>query len=278
MNRRTLLTFVATGLVTVVLAGCGGGKDTADERHAAPAGESTPVQVLPSVPDPASIQVPTAASVTGTAAEPLPTGPTLELSTTDLWRRTSAVMAGQKSATLAIDFRDEQGGTVHSESSVAGNGDCVGHIAAGGGQAQVIHVGMTPYLKGDAPFWTWAVERSGAPKDLTRLFAGSWVKGPLAQLGAYDLEEMCSLSEAVSNVTSDFSGLKQERGPLTVAGRQVVSLTQTGDSTSVTLYVAVSGPAVVVKAVRKGGPDITTAFTNLGHPVHPKAPAGALGG
>lgn len=115
----------------------------------------------------------------------------------------------------------------------------------------MIHIGSTPFLKGDAAFWTWATVRKGDPDD-ARLLSNRWLKGSLAQLGAYDVDSMCSLPEAISNVTSDFDGLKQERGPFTVAGRQVVSLTQTGSTGTVTLYVAISGPAVVVKAVQKG--------------------------
>ncbi|MBY8876298.1 hypothetical protein [Actinacidiphila acidipaludis] len=276
VHHRPTLICVIAGLVTVVLAGCGGGSGTAaGQQQKGPAAASVPAQVLPSAPDPGSIRVPTGAPAASATAEPLPTGPTLELSPLDLWRRTAAVMADQKSASLTLDFRDEQGRAVHAESSVAGNGDCVGHVSAGGGQAQVIHVGMTPYLKGDAAFLTWAGERNG-DADLLVTFSGRWLKGAPAQLGAYDIEEMCSLSTAVGNVTADFDGLKQERGPLTVAGRQVVSLTQTGDTSSVTLYVAASGPAVVVKAVRKGGTDVTTTFANLGRAVHAKAPAGTL--
>ncbi|WP_328914933.1 MULTISPECIES: hypothetical protein [unclassified Streptomyces] len=281
MNHKSTCTAVIAGLVAVVLAGCTGGSGAADDKdQGARVKESAPAQVLPSAPDPASIHVPTGAPGTpgsSTPAEPLPTGPTLQLTPLELWQRTSAVMAGQKSASLTIAFRDEQGHPVRAESSVAANGDCVGRVSAGGGQAQVIHIGSTPFLKGDAAFWTWATVRKGDPDD-ARLLSNRWLKGSLAQLGAYDVDSMCSLPEAISNVTSDFDGLKQERGPFTVAGRQVVSLTQTGSTGTVTLYVAISGPAVVVKAVQKGGsPTVTTTFKDLGRPVHPKLPAGVTG-
>jgi len=261
-------------LAALLTTGCAGGSPAAGSTHhdTKATAAAAPAQVLPSAPDPAAIHVPTGAPATGAPAEPLPTGPTLKLSPPDLWRRTAAVMADQKSASLTLDFRDEDGRPVHAESSVASSGDCVGRITAGGGQAEVVHVGSTPYLKEDTAFGIWAAEHSGDP----RLVPDRWLKNSPAQLGALDVEAMCSLSEAVGNVTADFDGLKQERGPLTVAGRQVVSLKQTGSGGSVTLYVAVSGPAVVVEAVQSGGTGITTTFRDFGTPVHAKAPAGAL--
>jgi hypothetical protein len=214
--------------------------------------------------------------VTSAAGEPLPTGPSLSLSPEDLWRRTVAAMAAQTSASLTIDFRDDQGRPVHTESSVASNGDCVGRITAGGGQAQVIHVGQTPYLKGDPAFWAWATQRGDVA--VSTYMVTHWNKGALAQLGYYGVEAMCSLSVATGNTDADFGGTKKEGRPSTVGGRPVVALTQTGSAGSVTLDVVTTGPAVVVKAVQSGGgsPTTTTTFANLGKPVHPKAPAGAF--
>ncbi|WP_205358480.1 hypothetical protein [Actinacidiphila acididurans] len=237
------------------------------------------MQVIPSAPDPASIHVPTAAATAAsTAAQALPTGPTLRLSPEDVWRRTVAVMAEQTSASLTVDLRDGQGRPVHAVSSVASDGDCVGRISAGGGQAQVIDAGSTHYLKGDSAFWAWAVSQPGA-YGVPEFWVGKWVRGSMATLEAYGVETMCSLSVAVGNVTADFGGAKHEVGPRSILGRQAVSVTETGSAGSLTLDVAATGPATVLRGVQRaaGSATITTTFTHLGVAVHAKAPADAVG-
>lgn len=276
MKHTTTVAVLVTALCAAALAGCGGAKAGHAEPKAPDSAAAVPVQVLPSAPDPRSIQAPTAAAPAQASAGPLPTGPTVDLSPVDAWTRAAAAMAGQKSASLTLDIRHEDGSRVHAVSSVAADGDCVGHFTEGGGRGEVIHVGPTEYLKGDRRLWEWEARHEGLSVAEAGVFAGVWVKG-LAQLGNFDIDAMCSLSEAVGNVTGDFSGLKQERGPFTVAGRQAVSLTQTGATDSVTLYVPVTGPAVVLKAVQKGDGTITTTFADLGRPVHAKAPARVVG-
>lgn len=275
MNRRPALATVIAFAVAGVVAGCGGG-GTAGSTHPG-SKDSAPVQGLPSAPDPRSIKVPTGAPVTSDPALALPTGPSGQLSPADLWRRAAAVMAGQKSAALTIDFRDDQGRVGHAASSVASNGDCVGTLTVAGGRAQVVHVGQTPYLKGDAAFWAWAGELNGASQ-VSRMFTNRWIKGAFAQLGAFSgAAVMCSLPDVVGNTTSDFGGPKSKGASSTVDGHQVVALTQTSDTATVTLYVALTGPAVVLKAVHKDATTTTTTFRNLGAPVHAVAPTGALG-
>jgi len=209
----------------------------------------------------------------------LPSGPTLRLSPEDVWRRTAAVMQAQTSVSLTVDVRDGQGGPVHAESSVASDGDCVGRILAGGGQAHVIQVGSTYYLEGDAAFWTWAVSRPGGV-GIPQFWVGKWVKGPLAvTLDHFGVETMCSLSDAVGNLTTDFGGAKHEVGPRSILGRRAVTVTETGSGGSLTLDVAATGTAAVLRGVQKapGTATITTTFTGLGVAVHPKAPADAFG-
>jgi hypothetical protein len=208
----------------------------------------------------------------------LPTGPTLRLSPEDVWRRTAALMAGQTSASLTLDLRDEQGNPVHAESSVASDGDCVGRISAGGGRAQVIHVRTTRYVKGDAAFWTWAIGQSGAAW-IPEAWVDKWIKGSKAQLEVVGVATMCSLSDTVSNLTADYGGTKRETGPRNLLGVRAVTVTETGSSDSLTLDVAATGPATLLRGVRKtdGDPALTVTFTRLGAPVHAVAPAGAVG-
>jgi hypothetical protein len=282
VKHTTAAAVLSATLAAAVLTGCGGtsrGQDGGAKPKASGSAAAAPVQVLPSAPDPSSIHVPTGAPAdpAASAASAAPTGPTVDLSPVDAWTRAAAAMAGLTSASLTIDVRHQDGSTVHAVSSVAADGDCTGYFTAGGGRAEVIHVGQKEYLKGDARFWAWDARRDGMAADETGLFTGRWVAGALGQLGDFDIEAMCMLSEATGNVTADFSGLKQERGPFTVAGRQAVSLTQTGSAGSVTLYIPTTGPAVVLKAVQKGDDTVTTTFADLGRPVHAKAPAQALG-
>lgn len=214
------------------------------------------MQVIASAPDPASIHV----------------------SPEDVWRRAAAVMAEQTSASLTVDLRDGQGRPVHAVSSVASDGDCVGRIFAGGGQAQVIDVGSTHYLKGDGAFWAWAASRPGA-YGVPEFWVGRWVRGSFATLEAYGVETMCSLSAAVGNVTGDFGGAKHEVGPRSVLGHRAVSVTETGSAGSLTIDVAATGPATVLRGVQRadGSATVTTTFTHLGVAVHAKAPADAVG-
>ncbi|MEE4542105.1 hypothetical protein V2S66_09025 [Streptomyces sp. V4-01] len=281
MKHTTAVAVLVTALSAAALAaltGCGGAAGGDAKPRASDGAGATPVQALPSAPDPRSIKVPSAAAPAGASAGPAPTGPTADLSPVDAWTRAAATMAGQKSASLTLDIRNQDGGSVHAVSSVADDGDCVGHFTEGGGRGEVIHVGQKEYLRGDARLWAWEDRQEGLPGSDTALFVGRWVAGPLAQLGAFDVDAMCSLPEAVGNVTADFSGLKQVRGPFTVAGRQAVSLTQTGSTDSITLYIPMTGPAVVLKAVQRGDATVTTTFADLGRPVRAKAPANALGG
>ncbi|MFI1093390.1 hypothetical protein [Streptomyces sp. NPDC020917] len=188
------------------------------------------------------------------------------------------MMEAQTSVSLTVDVRDDEGGPVRAESSVASDGDCVGRISAGGGQAQVIQVGSMHYLKGDAAFWTWASSRPEGI-DIPQFWVGRWVKGSLATLDHFGVETMCSLSDAVGNLTADFGGTKHEVGPRTILGRQAVTVTETGSGGSLTLDVAATGTAAVLRGVQKapGSATVTTTFTGLGVAVHAKAPAGAVG-
>jgi hypothetical protein len=270
--------FLASAVILSV-AGCSSSSDSSGAKTSGSEGsESAPVQVIPSAPDLDSIHVPTPAVATASAsARPLPTGPTVKLSPEEVWRRTAAVMGEQTSASLTVDLRDGQGRPVHAESSVASDGDCVGQLFAGGGRAQVIHVGLKHYLNGDAAFWTWAMRQPGAAL-LPAYWVGRWVQGAWAQLEAFGVESMCSLTDAVSDLTGDFGGAKQEVGPRSILGRQAVSVTETNADNTLTLDVAASGPATVLRGVQKaGGTAIVTTFTHLGVPVHAQAPADALG-
>ncbi|MEU6850412.1 hypothetical protein ABZ901_10865 [Actinacidiphila alni] len=186
-------------------------------------------------------------------------------------------MEQQTSASLTLDYRDGQGRPVRAESSVATNGDCVGTLTAGGGRAQVIHIGPAHYLKGDPAFWTWATRRPDAPT-VPRLWVGRWVQGWLAQLEAYGADTMCSLTDAVADLTADFGGKKRETGPRNHLGHPTVSVTQSNQTGSITLDITTTGPAVVLRGVQKsaGSTTVTTTFTHLNVPVHAKAPAGAV--
>jgi hypothetical protein len=234
-----------------------------------------PSQVLAPVPDPSSIVVPTGATVSAapTATTAAPTGPTAGLTARQIWTRAAAAMRSQTSASVIVDTVNDQGVRLHATSSMAADGDCVGRFTAGGGHGRVIHVGQIPYVNADR--LVWQAIHPDESSFYVRFFAGRWTGETerwVADLGDFGLDDMCDLTAATQDDTADFGGAMVKGAPRVVDGHRVVPVTQRSDSGSLTLDVAATGPAVVLRVTRPGANPTTVTFTGFGVPVHAQAP------
>jgi hypothetical protein len=125
---------------------------------------------------------------------------------------------------------------------VAGKG-ARGHLKVNGVGFDIIRVGPTVYINGDATFWS--TFGSGVTVDLVK---GKWLSEPTA---AGDFSSFVSLTD----VSQLFAALLGSHGTLTkgttsmVNGRPVIALT--ASSKRAVLYVSTSGPPYPIKLVNR---------------------------
>lgn len=147
--------------------------------------------------------------------------------------------------------------------SIAKGGECTGAMRNGDmGEADLLVVDKTSYMKGDAAYWKGALGDDATAKKV----GDRWVKVPSGQN-----DTMCDLKTLFKD--SDLKGV--ERGDDSeVDGKKAATLVKkrSGGET-VTFYVAAEGEPYFLRAVTKGGDEPNTMnFTEFNKRVSVEAP------
>jgi hypothetical protein len=144
-----------------------------------------------------------------------------------------------------------------------GHDVATGTVSQGGLTAQVLRVGGTTYLKGDAAFWD-ATAGAGTGESL----AGRWVVADTSSQDTSGMASFTDIGRLVDLVLAP-TGTLSKTSVTTVDGQQVVGVVDSSDSS--TLYVALTGPPYPVTIQTPGATDPPT-FSDWNQPIPLETP------
>ncbi len=151
------------------------------------------------------------------------------------------------------------------------SGDCKGSMGMSNGEAEILSVDGTSYMKPDAAFWdTFAGAQS---QMIQRLVGDKWVVMPSGQ----DVSQLCDLDEILKDMggeekddeKAEVKGTEEVDGTETV---QVSTVTDKGDP--LTMWVATDAPHHVLKMeVTEGEEPGVITFSDFDEEVDVEKPA-----
>lgn len=153
---------------------------------------------------------------------------------------------------------------------VSTEGDCVGTMGVGGGEAELISVGGTSYMKPDAAFWD---SFAGAQSEMIKGMVGDkWV---LMGGSDGDLSDLCDLDELLEDLGSEDEEEGEVAGTEDVDGQEAVEVrSETDEGDPLTVWVATEDPHHILKMeVTEGDEPGTIRFSDFNEDVDAEAPA-----
>ncbi|MFE7762579.1 hypothetical protein [Streptomyces sp. NPDC057438] len=188
--------------------------------------------------------------------------------------------SGAESLRMKGEIEDESaGGTVQMDMAMNKKGDCAGTMSMGGeGQAELIKVGDTLYMKYDEAFLrAQSKDSSKEEADMVvDMLAGKWTKTSAAGEDSKDMANFCDLD----TVLADFEDVDSNatRGKTAeVDGTPAIVLNEKDGKDSYTLYVATKGEPYLLRVVSKSAKEPgDLVFTDFDKPVPAKAPKGKV--
>ncbi|MDX3634463.1 hypothetical protein PV728_30185 [Streptomyces europaeiscabiei] len=193
-----------------------------------------------------------------------------------------AVKATSEADSLRMkgEIQDESaGGTVQMDMAMNKKGDCAGTMSMGGdGEAELIKVGDTLYMKYDEAFLrAQSKDSSKEEADMVvDMLAGKWTKTSAAAEDSKDIASFCDLD----TVLADFEDVNSDatRGKTAeVEGTPAIVLSEKDGKDSYTLYVATKGEPYLLRVVSKSAKEPgDLVFTDYDKPVPAEAPKGKV--
>lgn len=240
-NRNTALAAAAVAIAVAALTGCGGDK----KDGAAPL-------VKP-------------VATTSAASDPFQ-----GLTAHQVLDRAETSMRAVSSMTVDVSGMDK-GQPMQFKAVLTRTGNCASAMRINGDAVQLIAIGATGYLKGDAHYW----ESKGGSKakTLAPVLADKWVKLSPKVYAQSGLGTLCTIKELITGMAADDSeGTLVKGHATTLAGRPVLSLIHTKSDSVTTIYVTTTGTPYVVKAATTGSDPTSGTFSDFGKPAHISAP------
>jgi hypothetical protein len=231
-THRIAAAVLAVAAASAVLTGCGGDDDAAD------------------------------APIVRPAATTADSGPLAGQSADQVLSEAREAMKSAGAVIIDAHLTDDNGQELRFTSAVAGTGKCASVIHEGPDSVQLIGIGETYYLKGDAQYW-----RDAAGDVPAQTFAGKWAKLPAKAADSFD--GMCRVDPLVD--IGDVGPVT--RGAATTKyGASVVPLRRRDDDGTVdTAYVAATGTPYVL-GLANTDVDAYVRFTGFGKAVKISAP------
>ncbi|WEH17485.1 hypothetical protein [Streptomyces sp. VNUA24] len=188
--------------------------------------------------------------------------------------------SGADSLRMKGEIQDESaGGTVRMDMAMNRKGDCAGTMSMGGeGQAELIKVGDTLYMKYDEAFLrAQSKDSSKEEADMVvDMLAGKWTKTSATSADSKDMASFCDLD----TVLADFEDVNSDatRGKTAeVDGTPAIVLKEKDGKDSYTLYVATKGEPYLLRVVSKSAKEPgDLVFTDFDKPVPAEAPEGKV--
>lgn len=187
---------------------------------------------------------------------------------------------GADSLRMKGEITDETaGGTVQLDMAMNKKGDCAGTMSMGGeGQAELIKVGDTIYMKYDEAFLrAQSKDSSKEEADMVvEMLADKWTKTSATAEDSEDIASFCDLDETLSEFEDTNSDA--ERGKTTTFdGTPAITLNERDGKDRYTLYVATEGKPYLLRVVSKSAKEPgELAFTDYNKPVPAEAPKGKV--
>jgi len=176
----------------------------------------------------------------------------------------------------------EAAGSVHVEGDVTTDGettsmdiqlqgdDAAGTIGLGGQTVELIRVGGTAYMKGDAALWT----SFGVPAEAVGQLAGTWVLMPPGADSGLDTFTFDGFVEEIRGGAGGTGGnAEEEVATDELDGQDVVVVT---DDDGSKLYVAATGEPYPLKVVNTGAEAGEVVFSGFGETETITAPPSPL--
>ncbi|EMF50778.1 MULTISPECIES: lipoprotein [Streptomyces] len=219
-------------------------------------------------------------SLTGCMSEDKADGPFAGLSGGEIADKAVKATSGAESLRMKGEIEDESaGGTVQMDMAMNKKGDCAGTMSMGGeGQAELIKVGDTLYMKYDEAFLrAQSKDSSKEEADMVvDMLADKWTKTSAAGEDSKDMASFCDLD----TVLADFEDVDSNatRGKTSeVEGTPAIVLDEKDGKDRYTLYVATEGEPYLLRVVSKSAKEPgDLVFTDYDKPVPAKAPKGKV--
>lgn len=140
-----------------------------------------------------------------------------------------------------------------------------GEISQNGMHIQIVLIGKTAYIKGDASFY-----RRFAGKAGVQLFEGKWLKAPTSNEDIASLSSLADMGSLLDSALESHGTLK--KGSATsVNGQPAIGVQDTSEGGS--LYVATTGKPYPIQLLKSGAQSGKVAFDRWDEPVELTAPA-----
>jgi hypothetical protein len=151
---------------------------------------------------------------------------------------------------------------------VAGGG-AVGDVTQGGDKLQLVRIGPTAYVKGDA-----ATIKSLAGAKAAQKLGGRWLKLPIADPAYKSIKMLTAMSDLVGSAVSPNGSTLTKLPRRTIRGVPVIGLEDQGRGV---LYIAATGQPYPVEIDGAPGQHDKVVFSDWNTPVTLQAPANAIG-
>jgi hypothetical protein len=153
---------------------------------------------------------------------------------------------------------------------VSSAGDCSGTIGVAGGQAELMSVNGTVYMKPDETVWTTL---AGPDAEMVKSAVGDrWISEPASEGGFGGL---CDLDELLSDLGDDEEAGGEVGDVEDVDGTEAVTVdSETDEGDPLTVWVAVDEPHHILKMeVTEGDEPGTVTFSEFDEPLDLEPPA-----
>lgn len=156
--------------------------------------------------------------------------------------------------------------------SIAKDQGATGSMTINGKKVDLIIVGGSGYMKGDAAFWQQFGGTAGAM--IAQLLQGKWLKFPVNNSQFHPIIAFSSAKAIFGQLKSGAGSQLTNDGATTYKGQSAVALN--GGAKNGTLYVAATGTPYPVALVKTGSDGGTITFSAWNEPVTLTAPTNVL--
>jgi hypothetical protein len=187
---------------------------------------------------------------------------------------------GASSLRMTGDVPDDgSGGTITLDMALNKKGECAGTMSMGGqGEAELIKVGDTVYMKYDEAFLR-AQSKGEKKADVdaaVALLAGKWTKMSAKGEDAKDIAGFCDLDTVLGDA-GDVNSDAQRGKTTTVDGTPAIVLHERDGKGRYTLYVATEGEPYLLRVDDASGTNPgTVTFGEYDEPVPARKPSGEI--
>lgn len=150
------------------------------------------------------------------------------------------------------------------------DGDCTGTMGIGGGQAEILSVDGTSYMRPDDAFWESFA--GGASEQIKSVVGDKWVLMP-GEEGNFT--ELCDLDELLSDMGGEEDAKAEVEGTEEVDGEETVQVaTETDEGDPLTVWVTTDEPHHILKMeVTEGEEPGTITMSDFDEEIDVTAPA-----